>query len=148
TRAATFARSMLSMGVGLFPLSFALPLLGRDRLGRMGLAAIAAALAAYLVAFPSALGQRLLRYACAITVPWLSVGLARVFERLETGLIATGTIVLVVAQVIATRAAIPVGFPFADMKASAEWIDAHTPPDAVVLVHDAGGISELGHRRA
>jgi hypothetical protein len=35
-----------------------------------------------------------------------------------------------------------------EIKSTAEWVDAHLPADAVLLVHDAGGVSEFAHRRA
>jgi hypothetical protein len=131
----------------LFPLSAGLVVLWRDRLGRVGLLAMAASLAAYFVALPDVLSDNYSRYLYAILVPWLCFGTARLLASIESGVAITAAIV--VATVYAATSRNDRSQEFAsEIRASAEWLDAHLPADTVLLVHDAGGISEFAHLRA
>jgi hypothetical protein len=137
------------VGVGLaqmFPLSLGLLVLGRDKLGRLGLAAMAVAGIAYFIAFPGAIGQPFLRYLTAICVPWLCLGLALGLARVSSVAGASLAIAVIVMQVPLTHdqnAAVS-----EEVKAAAEWVDVHVSPGAIVLVHDAGAISEFAHHPA
>ena len=136
-------------GVGLaqmFPLSLGVMVLGREKLGRLGLAAMAVAGIAYYIAFPSGIGQPFFRYLTAICVPWLCLGLALGLARVSSVAGASLAIAVIVMQVALTHdqnAAVS-----EEVKAAAEWVDAHAPPNSSVLVHDAGAISEFAHHPA
>jgi len=136
-------------GVGLahmFPLSLGVIGLRREKLGRLGLAAMAVAGIAYYIAFPGAIGQPFFRYLTAICVPWLCLGLALGLARVSSVAGASLAIAVIVMQIPLAHdqnAAVS-----EEVKAAAEWVDAHVPPGAIVLVHDAGAISEFAHHPA
>jgi hypothetical protein len=139
------SKVLLVMG----PITLFAAVLWRERLGRYGLAAVAATLAAYLIYFPAGLWHNDSRYLYAIFTPWLSFGAGLRLSR--GGAIASMPVVS--ATLAATLAIWPFVQPshadFAvETRAAAEWVDAHLPSDAVVLVHDAGAISVFAHRRA
>jgi len=131
----------------LFPLSLGIASLGRSRLGRVGLLSIAICLLSYFVAYPGALGLGFFRYLYPIVVPWLCFGFALGLTRVNTGVAATVAIALLVTRLVIWPDRHTDEYA-REVVASAEWIDDHVPPDAVLLVHDAGGISEFAHRRA
>jgi len=129
-----------------FPLGVGILALGRDRLGRVGLLAIGISLIAYVLEFPSALAHTSFRYQAAILIPWLCYGCALGFSRIPTLVGASAAV-----AVIAAHATFPhdQDLEFArEVRATAEWADVQLPADAVLLVHDAGAISEFAHHRA
>ena len=130
----------------MFPLSLGVFGLRTDKLGRLGLAAMAVSVVAYFVGFPGALEQPYFRYLTAICVPWLCLGVALGLPRVPLP-IAGGIAVAVIAAQLMFGHDQNAGFS-RDIKATAEWIDATLPKSAVLLVHDAGGISEFAHHRA
>lgn len=133
----------------LFPLSLGLVALPRHRLGLLGMAAIATTLVGYYIGFPGAVVHNYWRYFYPLTVPWLCLGLAWAVERVRTGVALTVAVAVAVTPFVASGPHInAASAAFAeDLESSSEWIDAHVPEDAIVLVHDAGGISEFAHRR-
>ena len=147
TKASVVLGQTASALVRLFPLSVGLVVLWQETLGRVGLVAMAASLAAYFVFLPDVLSDNYSRYLYAILVPWLCYGTARLFASIQSGVAITGAIA-VAAVFAATSRHDPTHEFASEMKASAEWLDAHLPGDAVLLVHDAGGISEFAHLRA
>src|SRR4030095_3341927 len=130
----------------MFPLSLGIIALGRHRLGRVGLLAIASSGVAYFVGFPGALEEPFFRYLTALCVRWLCLGIAVILPRVPSP-VAGGVAVAVIAAQMMFGHDQNAGFS-KDIKATAEWIDASLPKTAVLLVHDAGGISEFGHHRA
>jgi GNAT superfamily N-acetyltransferase len=103
----------------------------------------------YFIAFPGALVHNEARYFYAIVVPWACLGLACGLGRLGSDVAVTVAIAvlgvhLALKSIEGDR---KTRFPN-EVRAAAEWVDAHVPADAVLLVHDAGGISEFAHRRA
>jgi hypothetical protein len=113
-------------GVGLahmFPLSLGVIGLRREKLGRLGLAAMAVAGIAYYIAFPGAIGQPFFRYLTAICVPWLCLGLALGLARVSSVAGASLAIAVIVMQIPLAHdqnAAVS-----EEVKAAAEWVDAH-----------------------
>jgi hypothetical protein len=146
-KAASVAASMSLLLLQLVPLCFGVLFLPRDALGRIGLVAIGVFVVAYYVALPGALTHHFMRYPYACVVPWLCYGFALGLRRVATSVAATIAIAVVGAQ-MAMSGRTAKGFSYEDMKATAEWVDAHVPADATVLLHDAGLFSELAHRRA
>jgi hypothetical protein len=147
TKALSVFTQTASALLRLFPLSVGVMGLWRDKLGRLGVLAMAISLGAYFIALPTALSQNYSRYLYAILVPWLCFGSSRVLARIESGVAMMAAIVIVIVHI----AAIPRdrSQEFArEIKTSAEWLDTHLPSDAVVLVHDSGGVSEFAHRPA
>lgn len=140
---------MRATAVGLaqmFPLSFGVVALFRDRVGRAGLLAIALSVVAYFVGFPGALEQPFFRYLTAICVPWLCLGVALSLPRIPLPVAGGAAIAVIAAQ---TMFGLNQNAGFSrGIKETAEWIDASPPKSAVHLVHDAGGISEFAHHRA
>jgi hypothetical protein len=134
--------SMLPLSVGLLGLPF-------DRVGRIGLGAIILSLTAYLVEFPSSVTFNYCRYLYPIVVPWCCWGIVRAAANARQ---ATAG-VMIVATAVATVAMIPHWWidqsaAARELLATARQIDMRVPADAVMLVHDAGVISEFAHRRA
>jgi len=135
----------------MFPLSAGLCVLYKDRLGRLGLVAIAASMLAIGWTLPSSLWFNDFRYLYPILAPWAAYGLTRMLARASHPGRAAATLAL--ATLVWTtylgslrpdmNAAI-----FEERRRAAEWIDANTPPSAVLLLHDAGVLSEYAHRRA
>lgn len=131
------------------PLAICALALWRDSLGRLGLAAIALTLGAFLMCFPGGLFHNDSRYLYAIATPWLSLGAAMQFSR--GGLLArTPAIVALLGVALAAR-------PFLqpDRAARAEelrrvssWVEQRVPGEDVVLIHDAGAISVFARHRA
>jgi hypothetical protein len=117
-----------------------------DKLGRVGLLALASSVVAYYVGFPGALEQPFFRYLTALSVPWLCLGLALNLPRVPSPVAGGVAVAVIVAQMMFGHDQ-NTGFS-RDIKATAEWIDASLPKTAVLLVHDAGGISEFAHHRA
>jgi hypothetical protein len=130
----------------MFPLSLGVIGLGREKLGRLGLAAMAVAGIAYFMAFPGALGQPFFRYLTAICVPWLCLGLALGLPRVSSIAATSLAMAVIVMQVSLSHDHNAVVSE--EVKAATEWVDTHVPPDATVLVHDAGAISEFAHHPA
>ena len=145
-KALTVSRAAAVGLMQMFPLSLGVFGLGTDKLGRLGLAAIAASVVAYFVGFPGALEQPYFRYLTAICVPWLCLGVALSLPRVPPA-VAGGVAVAVIAAQVMFGHDQNAGFS-RDIKATAEWIDASLPEPAVLLVHDAGGISEFAHHRS
>jgi len=137
-------------GVGLallllFPLSAGGIAVAGDAFGALGLLAMGATFAAYVVAFPSAVFHNYFRYVYPIVVPWLAYGAQRILRaRSET--------------FAAVAAGVALAFlPFRQVRndavareavAAAQAVDSLVPSSAVVLVHDAGAVSVFAHRRA
>ena len=145
-KAVTVLRATGAALVQLFPLSLGVVALGRDRLGRAGVLAMAVSLVAYFVAFPGALAHPFFRYLCAILVPWLCLGLALALSRVPAVAAASGAIAMVAAFFVIPH---DQNAEYSqDIKTTAEWMDAAAPPQAILLVHDAGGISEFAHHPA
>lgn len=130
----------------LFPLSLGVVALFRDKLGRAGLIAILASAMAYFIAFPGGLEQPYFRYLTAILVPWLCLGSALSLSRVPASVAAGVAIAAIVAQAFPGRD--QNAWFSTEVKETAEWIDAQLPKSAILLVHDAGGISEFAHHRA
>jgi hypothetical protein len=131
------------------PISICAAALWRERLGRYGLVAIALTLTAFLLRFPGGLAHNYSRYLYPILTPWLSFGVALRLSR--GGLWASTRVVtaLLAATFVIWPFVQPVrGDVAAELRRAAEWVDGNVPPDAVVLVHDAGAISMFAHRRA
>jgi hypothetical protein len=147
TKAISVFEQTVSGLVRLFPLSLGLIALWRDKLGRIGLLAMAISLIAYFIALPGALASNFSRYLYAIVVPWLCLGSARGLARIESGIAMTAAIAVSIVHLATIGRGDPSEFGN-EIKSSAEWLDTHVPPDAVLLVHDAGGVSEFAHLRA
>ena len=96
--------------------------------------------------FPGALEQPFFRYLTAICVPWLCLGVALSLPRIPLP-VAGGVAIAVIAAQTMFGLNQNAGFS-RDIKETAEWIDASLPKSAILLVHDAGGISEFAHHRA
>ena len=80
----------------MFPLSLGIIALGRHRLGRAGLLALASSVVAYFVGIPGALEQPFFRYLTALCVPWLCLGIAVTLPRVPSP-VAGGVAVAVIA---------------------------------------------------
>jgi hypothetical protein len=150
-----FVKSALFLrGLGLSVASLGLLALGvlglpRDRMGRIGLVAAGISLLAYWITFPTALTYSYCRYFYPIAVPWCCWGVARLVVRGPRALVGPGLAGAVVATLVllSTSWREQASF-YREAAATADWIDAHVLEGDVVLVHDAGVISERGHRRA
>jgi hypothetical protein len=150
----------LTAGVGyirhalwqILPLGFGLLLLLTHPLGRVGLAAMAATLTIYVLVLPGAIHYNYFRYPYAIVLPWGCFGLALL---LASNGISRGVRHLVLASSVLFIAYTQTWASVReDQRADARelvdvaaWIDANVPREAVVLVHDAGVVSEFAHRR-
>jgi hypothetical protein len=142
---ATVSRFLITVA----PLAVCAIALMRDPLGRFGAGACAATLAAFAMRFPAGLAHNDSRYLYAILTPWLSYGVAL---RLRRGGIL-GSMPAMTAIAVASCAAWTFIQPARqavarELVATAKWVDANVPADAVLLVHDAGVISTFAHRHA
>ena len=122
-------------------------LLIRTSLGRLGLLSALALIGAYWLRFPGAFGFYEGRYLYPL-LPLLLYGAAAAFRagpRLRTA--ATALLVLCLMQSywrapdFWARHQVFCGFTRHDLAGTAAWCNANLPPDATVLVHDAGYIS-------
>jgi hypothetical protein len=77
---------------------------------------------------------------------WLCFGVAMLLMRMEAGTAVTVAVALVSTRLLVRPFASSSGFA-REIHASAQWIDGHLPDDAIVLVHNAGGVSQFAHRR-
>jgi hypothetical protein len=132
-------------GEQLAPISLAALALVFTPLGRVGLLASLVTLAAYAAILPGGLFHNTYRYTYAIAVPWIVYGLAEAAAtsaapRVIDGLLALVTAFAVWAMPPVVRALHP---STTDLVETPAWVEAHTPADAVILVHDAGAISEF-----
>jgi hypothetical protein len=136
----------------ILPLALALIALLFHRLGRIGLLAAAVTLTAYVLLLPGGIHYNYFRYPYAIVLPWGCFGLAFLLkpEVLSRGVrqlvIASSVLFVVYAQTFAAVREAQAA-DARELVNVAVWIDEHIPPDAVVLVHDAGVVSEFAHRR-
>jgi hypothetical protein len=135
----------------MLPLSVGLVTLWKDRLGRAGLFAMTCSLSVVIWMLPSSLTHNEYRYLYPIVAPWAAYGLVRLLINARPA--ASSAIVLLVALIFWDVFLYSVHDPdiraasVDERLAAAAWIDQHTPGDAVVLVHDAGLVSEFAHRR-
>lgn len=135
----------------MLPLSLGLVTLWRDRLGRAGLFAMACSLSAVIWMLPSSLTHNEYRYLYPVVAPWAAFGLVRLLIIARPAV--WPAIVLVAALVFWDGYLYSVHDPdiraasVDERLAAAAWLDQHTRGDAVVLVHDAGLVSEFAHRR-
>jgi hypothetical protein len=149
----TMVRQALEEVLGprqLAPLSLALLALVLTPLGRVGIVASLVSLAAYAALLPGGLFHNIFRYTYAIVVPWMVFGLAQAATVSAAPRVVDA--VLAILTAFAVSATVPVvrdlHHTTNDLIATATWVDAHTPQDAVLLVHDAGAISEFARHRA
>jgi hypothetical protein len=134
----------------LAPVSLAALALLFTPLGRVGALASLVSLAAYAAVLPGGLFHNTYRYTYAIVVPWIAYGLSeaattRAAPRIVDGVLAVVTAFALWAMPPVVRALHP---STTDLVETPEWVEAHTPSDAVILVHDAGAISEFATRSA
>jgi hypothetical protein len=131
----------------MLPASMGAIALPTFRLGRLGLLAMVASVAAYSWLAPSALWTNQQRYLYPILMPWVVLGFGRVLasRRRERGLILLGSLVFLTVS-------LPSRWfdrrPAADeIVGVARWLEASTPPDAVLMVQDAGAVSVFTTRQ-
>jgi hypothetical protein len=130
------------------PLSLGVLGLCRRVVGLLGVVAILATATAYALTFPSSVTHAGQRYLYPILLPWFLLGLAWLVSDLRTLRMRVAFWV----AVCLTVALWPIYYrdgtaTAAELRHTAEWIDSHVPPEAVVLVHDAGAVSVFAHRR-
>jgi hypothetical protein len=130
-----------------FPLSIGVVGWRRDPQARWGIVAIVSCLGAYWWAFPGALFHNDFRYAYAILTPWCVLGMGVLLQSARRAGLLVVSVLVVIMQVISPLPARLVARMPAELLASAQWIDQHTPADATILIHDAGAMSVFAHRR-
>jgi hypothetical protein len=133
------------------PLTVGLAALAWSGFGRVGLAAATVTLAVYAYRLPSAVTYNEHRYLVPILAPWCVWGLVEGISRLRraklSALAAAGACLGLLHAAPYALTALTSSWP-RDIIATAVWIDEYTPPDATLLIHDAGGVSVFAHRRA
>jgi hypothetical protein len=150
TRVDTAMGALGQVSWQLLPLLVGLPWLLSSRLGRIGLLAIAITLGAYVLLLPGGLYHNFFRYPYAFMLPWIALGFVAVNRRLSPwGPLILLAIALTYAWRLDMWPIVIVDEPrvAAEMQSAAAWVAGNVPDSAVVLVHDAGAISEFGHRR-
>lgn len=153
-RLQVFASGIAKFGLQIGALTLALLLAPRDRLFSIALAFIAILLAAYAVVFPGAVGH----YASRYLYPLVPILLALLFAALASNIRARVVSALAVLGLIAVFG-VATGllesyrlgastrlFTTEKLAPVANWINVHTPADAMVLVHDAGYVGYAAHR--
>jgi hypothetical protein len=138
----------------IVPLAASMLLLARLGLGRIGLVATLVTFATYVVLAPGTLYYNYFRYPYAIVLPWACFGLAYLMSlelisrRLRHVVVGLTSVFVLWTQVQS----------FLEIRQSdardaqelvdvATWLDANVPREAVVMIHDAGVVSELANRR-
>lgn len=136
----------------MLPLSAGLIFLLRHRLGWVGVCAMLASIAAYVIQLPTGLTMNFARYLYAIVVPWavFGVGLGLTERMASRAIVAAVTVLclVVILQGARGRSYFSTSYPAVELVATAQWVDAHVPAGATLLVHDAGAISEFAHHPA
>ena len=131
------------------PLALGFFALAASRLRLAAVSFIGAFLAAYFLRLPGALSHNQFRYAYLL-LPFAVAGCIAAVGRLQSGrarLLVLGTLVPLAAILLPGTLLL-----FADdieksrteLKSVSEWVAKNVPPDAMVMVHDAGYISLLG----
>jgi len=133
----------------MLPLSAGLVFLVRHRLGWIGVCAMLASIAAYVIQLPTGLTMNFSRYLYAIVVPWavFGVGLA-LAERIATRAVVAAVTALCLVMAQWSYFSTSPSYMAGELVATAQWVDAHVPAGATLLVHDAGAISEFAHHPA
>jgi hypothetical protein len=135
---ATGARNVWRFLTFAAPATFGLIALGRHRIGWLGLAGIVLTLAAYTWQFPGGLRHNALRYQYPILIPWAALGWAWLLQSRapEMRFVAACCLVFAIGVgIVRNRAPIPLASEYV---ANSEWLEAHVPRDAPILVQDAG----------
>ncbi len=148
TRLSVSARGIARGVASLLPMAVGLAGLAGSALGAVGVGAMTVSLGAYTVALPGSLNYSYCRYFYPIVAPWCAWGLVRLARGNPRTSIAPLVGLACAAVTFAALRWIDQAPVAHEIQAAAGWIEAHTPADAVLLVHDAGGISELAGRRA
>ncbi len=150
-RVAMALGALADVGSQLLPFVLALPWLWRAGIGRIGLLSMAVTLAAYVWLFPGGLYHNYYRYPYVFLLPWGALGFMVLSHRINPPWISIALTVVATAYVWQLHLW-PEAFSWhagtaAELRDAAVWVDAHVPESAVVLVHDAGAMSEFGHHR-
>jgi hypothetical protein len=134
----------------LLPCAVALPWLWRSGVGRIGLVTMSITVIAYLWMFPGGLYHNHYRYAYVLLLPWGALAL------MQLGAWLTPSAGFVALSVVATLYAYQLHLwtltfseqarVAAELQATSTWIRTHLPESGVVLVHDAGAVSEFADR--
>jgi len=143
------ALSGLKLGLmSLFPVSVGLPFLVRRKLGWLGLAAIVASYSAYALVIPSAAYMNTHRYLYALFLPWAIFGLAVELGQPSTPRYLPFALATISMFLFPTYALAEATRIRQELFATVRWVNDHIPPDATLLIHDAGAISEFSNRPA
>jgi hypothetical protein len=148
-RSGIAANGFRTFVVQAFPLSAGLAGLATIRLGRFGLLALLTALGAFALEVPGATFHNDYRYLTGISGPWFLLGLTALAARWPRRDLVT--VALIAAAVAGAADRPPVlrqRRPAGELVAMATWVEAHSAPDDILLVHDAGAISVFADRRA
>jgi hypothetical protein len=132
------------------PIVVGLVALFRIELGRLALAAIAATFAVYFVTFPGAFNFNWCRYLFPILLPWCLYGTVLLVKWLPGTRWRQAAIAFIaVICVFSPGRRPPSGGGFGSIsegEETARWIETHIEPSAVILIQDAGVISESGRQ--
>ncbi len=117
-----------------------------SRLSRLGLGVVAIALIASVWTFATAIYQTDGRYLVPLLIPWLVLGATVVMGHAPP--VAPRTFIWCEVAIIALFfARWPMTERGVEMASTAAWVNAHTSPSDVLLVHDAGMLSVLSPTR-
>jgi hypothetical protein len=142
-KAMALSRTWIEATGAFLPVSLGLPLLWWAPKGRALVVGVAVVLIGYFVLFPTAALHNDYRYAAALLVPLGFWGLSSAIgSRARTAREATVAAMMFASVAVVTFRAPDLRYG-AELVETARWINEHVPPDAVLLVHDAGAVSVL-----
>ena len=146
-KAARLGAGAWAWWVASLPLGLGLLALAARPVGRLGLIAIAVTLAGFLVVMPGAAWHNHHRYLYGVVLPWAALGAAIAARAAGRH----GVTLLAIAAVAALAHTPDYWRPnlrgAMELRAAVAWIEQRTPPDAGILVQDAGAAAVYGTRR-
>ena len=149
----TFAGSLIAdWATTTVPVAVGVLLALRSATGRWLVLATLAILLAYATTLPGGIAHNDSRYLTPLWLPLAVLGLSDALVTLPhdrtLGSVAPLGGILLVAAGLRHPPVFAEWNQFAqDVVSTAAWVDRETPADATLLVHDAGGLSVLAHRR-